>query len=526
MNFPSSGCCREGKEGRQRRKRRNLPELKQTADAFPVQLKWTSRADVLYTSCSVCISLYICLALTISLYFSVCQSTSRSLPLPLSVSLCHFLVRLQLARLVTMFSTLQLPHHQFACHHCWPSPSPTAGIGHAHYLFLLLYSLMRFVFAIFVACFVISCFVWKFCRFLCNLLASIHPLAPSPLVRPSFSPPEQTMSRRGLAAKPKQAWDRDHDHDHEQHGRRRRWRRWSRHSRPHRNFSFRARAGRKLIHYSCFASVTISAWPCPCAQNLCPAPSCLQPLCPVSCVTTPAIAACTSSMRTLCVRPSVRARARLFVRFSLLPSVSLPVGAAAAGGAEGAGSERRRQPQPQYPSAWWHCFWRTPFPVSVSWRCCWPHLTCNYAWAKIKVAQVACQTRACPPAWPTPCPSAASLVSVLLPERARERERGRIPCWQPWQPQHVTRTALRLPPRSALFFGFLFGRQFELHKIFKVCCLLPTPPPPAVSCPLSATFPKRHCVSLGTHLQLLLLRGVTLALLGYFSCRICGKLRW
>lgn len=88
-----------------------------------------------------------------------------------------------------------------------------------------------------------------------------------------------------------------------------------------------------------------------CPEFVCPAPG--LPAASVSCVPTPAIAACTSSMRTLCLRPAVctqtraraPARSRLFVRFSLLPSVSLPVIAAAAAGEE-LEEEQPGQPQP------------------------------------------------------------------------------------------------------------------------------------------------------------------------------------
>lgn len=119
-----------------------------------------------------------------------------------------------------------------------------------------------------------------------------------------------------------------------------------------------SRAG-ELIHYSCFASVTMSAWPCPCpcsspspcrtpcpcAQNLCVLhPVCLQPLCPVSqrLQSPPVHHPCARFAFVLPSAPMpvrARARARLFVRFSLLPSVSLPV-------VEELEEEQPGQPQP------------------------------------------------------------------------------------------------------------------------------------------------------------------------------------
>lgn len=76
-------------------------------------------------------------------------------------------------------------------------------------------SLMRFVFAIFVVVerFVISCFVLHSVAF--------YAICSATRLGSAGSRAEQTMLLRGLAAKTKQAWDRDHDA-----------------SRPQRNFSF------------------------------------------------------------------------------------------------------------------------------------------------------------------------------------------------------------------------------------------------------------------------------------------------
>lgn len=105
------------------------------------------------------------------------------------------------------------------------------------------------------------------------------------------------------------------------------------------------------------------------------------------------------------------------------------------------------------------------------WPRCWPHLTCNYAWAKIKVAQVARQ------------PAGAARLPVLA--RARQNPPGHwccpraAPgrgCWGPEFPvgSHDNRSHQPPPHRSqpaqllCCIFRFSFGRQFEQHKIFKV----------------------------------------------------------
>lgn len=154
------------------------------------------------------------LFLTLSLPLYLSPFSSLSIHTYLSFSLFLFLmpsrllVRLQLARLVTMFSTLQLPHHQFACHHCSSlSPAPPFPLHGPRPLPTLFTN---------AVCFRNFCCMLRYFLFCLKILslfmqsARFHPSAvrcPLSTVRCplSASLPEQTMSRRGLAAKPKQA---------------------------------------------------------------------------------------------------------------------------------------------------------------------------------------------------------------------------------------------------------------------------------------------------------------------------------